>query len=89
MKPNRNGNPIREARERMGLNMVRFAGVADVSYGTIGAVELGKTPRVPRKILDALVVLGADENIIVNAYADWRRRQGLAKDENDEGGQTG
>lgn len=72
-------NPIRQARETLGLSRREFAQVLELSYERIAAAELGHIRQLPRGWQVALAQAGfQDFEELAAQYDRWRQNQAAA-----------
>jgi DNA-binding XRE family transcriptional regulator len=72
-------NPIRRARERLGLSRLELAQLLDVSYERVAATELGHARQLPRHWRIALAKVGITNFAeLAVQYNDWRQAKAVA-----------
>ena len=67
-----NENPVKLAREKLGLNRHQMSVMAGVGVVTIYQLERGSYARVPRGIEAVLERLGVDTVRLHRDYIEWR-----------------
>ena len=70
-----NENPVKLAREQLGLNRHQMAVMAGVGVVTIYQLERGSYARVPRGIEAVLERLGVDTARLHCDYIEWREAE--------------
>lgn len=70
-----NENPVKLARERLGLNRHQMSVMAGVGVVTIYQLERGSYARVPRGIEAVLERLGVDTARLHCDYIEWREAE--------------
>jgi len=70
-----NENPVKLAREELGLNRHQMAVMAGVGVVTIYQLERGSYARVPRGIEAVLERLGVDTARLHCDYIEWREAE--------------
>jgi len=70
-----NENPVKLAREQLGLNRHQMAVMAGVGIVTIYQLERGSYARVPRGIEAVLERLGVDTVRLHRDYIAWREAE--------------
>ena len=70
-----NENPVKLAREKLGLNRHQMAVMAGVGVVTIYQLERGSYARVPRGIEAVLERLGVDTARLHCDYIEWREAE--------------
>jgi transcriptional regulator with XRE-family HTH domain len=70
-----NENPVKLAREELGLNRHQMAVMAGVGVVTIYQLERGSYARVPRGIEAVLERLGVDTARLHRDYIAWREAE--------------
>ena len=68
-------NPVKLAREQLGLNRHQMAVMAGVGVVTIYQLERGSYARVPRGIEAVLERLGVDTARLHCDYIEWREAE--------------
>jgi len=68
-------NPVKLAREQLGLNRHQMAVMAGVGIVTIYQLERGSYARVPRGIEAVLERLGVDTARLHRDYIEWREAE--------------
>jgi transcriptional regulator with XRE-family HTH domain len=68
-------NPVKLAREKLGLNRHQIAVMAGVGVVTIYQLERGSYARVPRGIEAVLERLGVDTARLHCDYIEWREAE--------------
>ena len=68
-------NPIRAARERIGLTRMDLARAARCHYQTIVHLEVGIPNHPPAAVLAILARAGFASEVIEAQYQDWREEQ--------------
>jgi hypothetical protein len=71
-----NPNPVKAAREALGLSRKGFCAVSGISYQAQVYAECGYCLTIPNKIKDAFSKMGIDANKLDNAYRSWRKTSG-------------
>jgi len=70
-----NENPVKLAREKLGLNRHQMSVMAGVGVVTIYQLERGSYARVPRGIEAVLERLGVDTARLHCDYIEWREAE--------------
>ena len=70
-----NENPVKLAREKLGLNRHQMSVMAGVGVVTIYQLERGSYARVPRGIEAVLERLGVDTARLHRDYIEWREAE--------------
>ena len=70
-----NENPVKLAREQLGLNRHQMSVMAGVGVVTIYQLERGSYARVPRGIEAVLERLGVDTARLHCDYIEWREAE--------------
>ncbi len=68
-------NPIRAARERVGLTRMELARAAACHYQTITHLEAGIPNQPPEAVLAVLARVGFAPEAIEAQYREWREEQ--------------
>lgn len=68
-------NPIRAARERVGLSRMELARAAGCHYQTITHLEAGIPNRPPAAVVAVLARAGFAPEVIEAQYQAWREEQ--------------
>lgn len=65
-------NPVVQIREKHGLTQRQLAILADMDIVSVKRVERGDAAKLSGKILEALQVLGENQNELIRGYGEWR-----------------
>ncbi len=71
-----NVNPLKKAREELGLSRHEVAIMAGTSIVAIYNAERGSLTRVPESVCAVFAGLGVDAERLQDAYKTWRMAEG-------------
>ena len=68
-------NPIKKARQKIGLSRNELSKVAGVGYSTIASLEKGRQNSINENVLQALEQLGQEPDRLKAEYKQYRENE--------------